>query len=123
MADLGSLAAASPMNTSSSPSTSPPAPRDAASTQQNAEAANSNCWSFMCDVTACMESQTTSSGAASPSGYAIDAADRLQFSLAHHLPSPPQSTAAIMNPQKFKFVSIPLRTENQPPEVSQFASI
>ena len=70
-----------------------------------------NQWSVFCEVTACVEGPPS---VGSPSGYAHDAADA---GLAG-LPTPPPSTAALLAPEKMRFVAIPSRAEHQAHGVS-----
>lgn len=62
-------------------------------------------WSSLCDVNAVVDSP---SSAASPSGYALDTT---QFD-GTPLPTPQESTASVLPPEKFVFVSVPLRGEH-----------
>ena len=71
-------------------------------------------WGVLWDLTACIEAVGS---AGSPAGYAVDAA-AVASALSLSLPQPDAQVASILPPDKFSFVAIPNRTENQSPSVS-----
>lgn len=70
-------------------------------------------WSELCFV---QEVVSILPALGSPSGYAVDLLDpQARFSL---FPSPPETVAYLQSKEQFSFLSIPYRSEYQPPEVS-----
>jgi len=65
-----------------------------------------NQWSVLIDVNACLDAVTSTN---SPSGYAVDTLREGVIIL----PTPTSSTAAILPLDKFNFVCVPYRSENQ----------
>lgn len=72
---------------------------------------SNNSWASICDVGTCLEAPPPT---CSPSGYALDLGGEGEGPA---LPGPHESTATILPPEKFSFISIPIKGEHQPPEL------
>ena len=75
---------------------------------------SNNHWTNICDVTACIDSTATT---LSPTGYALDMAGSPDVE-GVSLPTPADSTASLLAPEKFFFISVPLPHEHLPTTVS-----
>ena len=71
-------------------------------------------WSVIWDLVGCMEAPAAMG---SPSGYALDAAANLPAMILR-LPAPGQSVATIQPADRFTFVAIPYRSEQQAPSLA-----
>lgn len=77
---------------------------DGVSVDGNLSNRSPNCWTSLCDVNACLEAAANT---ASPSGYAIDAAEELDVPLLPPLPS----TARLLHYDDFRPSTVPFKAE------------